>query len=187
MNDFDKKPDFGSSKTFEDGQNRGETIKRNMELELSYLKEHDPKKYEEARKEYEEFNRQINSDEFKQSMAGLASFFQGLSQGFNNIPRDLSESDKRDLSGFKAEAVNPFIEHNYEVDLDPHIISFLFSLDAKGYDDYNINKIEPINENPTDKKQWNILTNPFKGIPAVYNNLFKELFRLDEDTQDFYK
>lgn len=183
MDEFEKRPIFNSEKSPASLEEKQSQMRANLEKELEYLKENKPEDYEKARNELDELNRQLNSEQFRQSMSGLANFFQNLSQGFAGF----SQAQKDEISSMKVEAVNPFKDQTFDIDLDPRVISFLFSLDGKGFDDYSINDIKPIADNPTDKKQWNIMTNPFKYNDKIYKNLFEELFRLNEDTQDFYK
>ncbi len=158
-----------------------------MQMELEHLKETDPKKYEEAKKEMEEVTRGLNSPEFREAMANMSNFFAGLAGLAGGMRMNQKDADYRDRKEVFTKETNPFKEFDADIDLDPSVISFLFSLDGVGFNDYSMSNIEPDFTNPPERKQWDISTSPFKAYPDLYNKFFKVCFKLDKDTADFYK
>lgn len=76
---------------------------------------------------------------------------------------------------------------DYELDIDPSIIAYLFSLDGAGYRESGNIQLIAEDINPTKMKQWNNKKNPFLKDPkleAFYRKYF-EIEDSDDKRYDF--
>lgn len=152
-----------------------------MERELENVRQNNPEHYEEAKKEVEEIQAKMNSEEFRSSMAGIANFFAGLAG------MTLAPSQNDNLKEQVERVTNPFVEDTSDILIDPQVMSFLFSLDGVGYDDSNIHDIHDIPDVIPPKKQWQNNTSPFLSNFTFYDDFMVPFLKLDKETEEFYK